>query len=65
MKTSYYGLALVTAIIVSCGNDDAAKANRDTANMLNDTFPAGPSTVFDSHPGDAKDPDSLKRPKTK
>jgi hypothetical protein len=65
MKLKHYSLALVTVMLVSCGNDDASKEKKDTANMLNDTFPAGPSTVFDTQPGDLIEKDSLNRPKRK
>lgn len=62
MKQKIFSAILLTGVLVACGNDDTSEQNRDSANMLQDTLPAGgfkEAIGVDSHPADATHVDSI------
>jgi hypothetical protein len=62
LKCVFAGLLLMTA--AACNNGDDEKRKSDSANVLNDTFPAnrvGDTTGLDSNPADKTKIDSGNR----
>lgn len=62
MKFRFLGMLAFAGLLWSCGSGDTAEESTDTANTLNDTFPAStmPRKIgLDSNPPDNTYVDSL------
>jgi hypothetical protein len=55
MKQKMFYAALITGLLFSCSNGDTSEENKDSANTLQDTFPA--NGLNDSMPADSNPPD--------
>lgn len=56
MKRKLFFAVLVTGLSFSCSNDKTSEESTDSANILQDTFPA--NGLIDSMPADSNPPDA-------
>jgi hypothetical protein len=64
MKLKIFSAALMTGLLFSCSNSDSSDEHKDSANTLQDTFPANglkDSVGLDSDAADATHVDSLNK----